>query len=221
MSSSSFSTSKITKIGSTNGKHDFVIDDFCLRQFEDENYKGAKITTMSPTEVETYINKYVVENKISLVDGYAPFCKHIFLPNFIPNLVCGTAPILENNEHLLRSKYDARTEKELPVLVRYFPKDSGIVAPPATWLDIILYSREQIEKETEAMGKEKTINVGTDAPWGIISIKAQDVDYELPMQPITILRNALGKEYGGSGVPLDESKYKASVDYWSNHATIN
>lgn len=29
-----------------------------------------------------------------------------------------------------------------------------------------------------------------DAPWGIISIKAQDEDFELPMQPITMMRNA-------------------------------
>jgi len=26
---------------------------------------------------------------------------------------------------------------------------------------------------------------GSDAPWGIVSIKPQGVDYELPMQPIT------------------------------------
>ena len=29
-------------------------------------------------------------------------------------------------------------------------------------------------------------------PWGIISIKPQMVDYELPMNPITMMRNALG-----------------------------
>ena len=40
--------------------------------------------------------------------------------------------------------------------------------------------------------------------YGIISVKAQDVANELPMQPITAMRNSLGKEYGGSGVPLDE-----------------
>ena len=30
------------------------------------------------------------------------------------------------------------------------------------------------------------------APWGIISVKGQLCDYELPMQPITMMRNALG-----------------------------
>lgn len=32
------------------------------------------------------------------------------------------------------------------------------------------------------------------APWGIISVKGQLCDHELPMQPITMMRNALGAE---------------------------
>ena len=40
------------------------------------------------------------------------------------------------------------------------------------------------------------------------------------MTPITMLRNALGKEYGGSGVPLERDKYQKSVEYWSKHAVI-
>ena len=90
-------------------------------------------------------------------------------------------------------------------------------APVAKYLDVILYSREQIQKETAAMGKDED---GETAPWGIISIKAQDVDYELPMQPITMMRNALGAEEGGSGVGLDRAKYTESVEFWSKHAPI-
>lgn len=40
------------------------------------------------------------------------------------------------------------------------------------------------------------------------------------MQPITMLRNALGREEGGSGVPLDRDAYTKSVEYWETHATI-
>jgi hypothetical protein len=86
-------------------------------------------------------------------------------------------------------------------------------------------------------------------PWGVVSVKAQvrvactgppaslqpagaaltagraavcpqDVDYELPMQPITMMRNSLGKDQGGSGEELDQAKYKESVAYWSNHVTV-
>ena len=84
----------------------------------------------------------------------------------------------------------------MPLLCTPFLK----VANPgeAAFLDLILYSREQIRIENAAMGEDS----GSDAPWGIVSVKPQDVDHELPMQPITIMRNALGAEHGGSGVPL-------------------
>lgn len=104
------------------------------------------------------------------------------------------------------------------MLVRWFPVGS-VEAPLATHLDLILYSREQIIKESEAMGRDVE-EAKDEAPWGLISIKAQLVDYEIPMTPITMLRNALGKEYGGSGVPLERDKYQKSVEYWSKHAVI-
>ncbi len=40
------------------------------------------------------------------------------------------------------------------------------------------------------------------------------------MQPITMMRNALGKDQGGSGVPLDAAKYRDSVNFWKNHVAI-
>ena len=49
-------------------------------------------------------------------------------------------------------------------------------------------------------------------------IKAQDADHELPMQPITMMRNALGVQEGGSGVPLDPDKYAAAIAFWSRRA---
>lgn len=52
-----------------------------------------------------------------LHDGYAPFCKHLFIPNFA-RLKSGIVKITPENAGLLRSTYEARTEKELPVLVR-------------------------------------------------------------------------------------------------------
>ena len=37
-------------------------------------------------------------------------------------------------------------------------------------------------------------NADLDYDYGIVSIKPQDVEYECPMQPITAMRNALGKD---------------------------
>ena len=102
------------------------------------------------------------------------------------------------------------------MLIEYIDR-TKMEPPEATWLDVILYSREQIRKENEAMGEP---TADTNSPWGIISVKGQLCDYELPMQPITMMRNALGKAEGGSGVPLDKEKYKESVAFWTENVAI-
>ena len=90
----------------------------------------------------------------------------------------------------------------------------------AAYLDIILYSKEQCTLESAAMGTEDP-NADIDYDYGIVSIKPQDVDHECPMQPITAMRNALGKDQGGSGVPLDPTKYRECVEFWSKHAILS
>lgn len=138
------------------------------------------------------------------------------MPNFA-NVVCGYTEITEENRGLIESCYETRKEGELPVLIQYIAREKLASLPQATFLDIILYSREQIIKENLAMGNEPP---QTNSPWGIISVKGQLSDHELPMQPITVMRNALGKEEGGSGVPLDRKKYMESVNFWSKFVAI-
>ena len=87
-----------------------------------------------------------MENPSALKDGYAPFCKHLFIPNFLDDVVCSYVEITPENEMHLRSGYEARTEKELPVLSRWFDA-TKVQAGKAKYLDLILYSREQIIKE--------------------------------------------------------------------------
>ena len=61
-----------------------------------------------------------------------------------------------------------------------------------------------------------TVDPNKDVPYeyGIIFVKKQDVGYETPMEPMTMMRNALGKEHGGSGVPIDKAKYTESCEFW-------
>ena len=198
-------------------------DPFCFRQFAEheasKEYKGT-VFNMSVEEFEAIVNSRYDE--ANLKDGYAPFCKHIFLKNDIaPDAKSNILPITKENEHLLRSKYEARNDKELPVLTRWFPSElvGDDMLPTAEYLDLILYSRDQINKENESMGKPG--REGETAPWGIVSIKAQGVDYELPMTPITAMRNALGKEHGGSGVEIDRDAYMEAYNFWKDHATVS
>mmetsp|Transcript_14704 Transcript_14704/g.21708 ORF Transcript_14704/g.21708 Transcript_14704/m.21708 type:complete len:247 (-) Transcript_14704:40-780(-) len=216
------STTLLIRSMSSKSEHDLVVDPFCFRQFaESEKSKayGGTIFSVPIAEFEDIVNERYEANLLK--DGYAPFCKHLFVKNDFTDAQVNVLPITADNEHLLRTKYEARNEKELPVLARFFPKD--LVAsdenplPVGKYLDLILYSREQINKENAAMGGDSN----SDAPWGIVSIKAQDVDYELPMQPITNMRNALGAEHGGSGIPINRDDYMHAYNYWKDNAVVS
>ncbi|KDO23190.1 hypothetical protein SPRG_09998 [Saprolegnia parasitica CBS 223.65] len=191
-----------------------VLDEFVMRQFDDANFRGTQVK-YDKTKFEAMINKYYENGEYALVDGYAPFCKHLFVPNFI-NARVQTVPITHKSIHLLQSGYTKRRPEELPVLMRWFPSHS-VTPVTAKFLDIVLYSREQVFLENEAMGKDIALS---DAPWRITNIIAQDVDTELPMEPMHYFRNALGKGAGGSGVPIDPIKYQEAVEYWNKHAHI-
>ena len=67
----------------------------------------------------------------------------------------------------------------------------------------------------------KFILENLDYDWGIISVKFQDCDSEIPMDPITVMRNALGAEEGGSGVPLKRPAYMKSVEFWKNNVILS
>lgn len=179
------------------------LTEFATRHFKSD-FAGTKVR-MSPEELVELANTAMEQGAV-LVDGYAPFCKHLFIKNTSVT-TAGIAKITPENEHLLKSGYEARRPGELPVLTRWF---EGLEAPTAVYLDLILYSREQLEKEGDC----------PDAAWGIVSINGELQEAETPMPPVTMMRNALGKEEGGSGVPLDREAYARSVDHWSNHAAI-
>ena len=62
----------------------------------------------NPEEFEKIANE--LYHKSELVDGYAPFCKHIFVDNFAKVLM-SIVEITPENEKLLKTEYEARTEK--------------------------------------------------------------------------------------------------------------
>uniref|UniRef100_A0A383V540 Flagellar associated protein n=1 Tax=Tetradesmus obliquus TaxID=3088 RepID=A0A383V540_TETOB len=202
----------------------FFLDNFAVRQWDDPNYSGTRIQYDKAEFVEK-VHQLFKEQGAKLVDGYAPFCKHVFVPNFVGAKV-GALAITPENRHLLRCAYTRRRPEELAVLTRWFPESAVQPVPQAQHLDIILYSRQQLLQEYAAMPSKTGGQAADpeqllpDVPWGIISIKAQDEPYETPMQPITMMRNALGREEGGSGVTLDRQAYEASTQYWQGHAAI-
>mmetsp|Transcript_60777 Transcript_60777/g.131820 ORF Transcript_60777/g.131820 Transcript_60777/m.131820 type:complete len:254 (-) Transcript_60777:102-863(-) len=200
-----------------------VLDPFAARNFiEPGQEPGGRAfidfdKAAFAERVNSWFEERVAAGEDPLKPGYAPFCKHLFMPNFVAGLFDSVLALTDETTPLLRSGYFSRTPKELPVLTRWF--DKATVAdrvPEATVLDIILYSREQIEKENAAMGDKSD----SDAPWGIVSVKPQGVEHEYPMEPMTMIRNSLGVEHGGSGEVLDRDAYARSVEFWDKHARV-
>ena len=241
----------------------FYLDAFAIRQWDDPKYSGTRIS-FDKAEFVRRVHEYHSQGA-ELVDGYAPFCKHVFVPNFV-DAKAGNVEITDDIKGLIETAYESRRPEELAVLsrcatlrgvvltqhelggrsvsgltcvalgiatscalqrhldvwataCRWVPA-SRVSVPQAKMLDVILYSREQIVKEREAMPEKGSASDLPDAPWGIISIKAQDEEHETPMQPITMMRNALGRDEGGSGVTLEKAKYDASVEYWRNRVPV-
>ena len=208
------------------------ITDFGKRHF-DSKFGGTKITSKTPEEFELELSKLInlydkdsgASNEewsgVKIINGYAPFCKLIAIPNFT-NARVGSMPIDMANYQYIRSGYSSRTEKELPVMSRWF--ELPLPAPVADYLIVIVYSKEQIDKEGREMEGEgdnpDEKYIPFDADWGVVAILGQTHPNEEPMAPITMMRNALGVSEGGSGVVIDRDKYLASVEFWKNNAIV-
>ena len=207
------------------------ITNFGMRHF-DKKFSGTKITDKTIDEFEEFLNLRVVDSettnngnqkfRVKIMDGYAPFCKLIAIENFT-NAKVGSLPIDISNYQYLRHGYSSRAKDELPVLSRWF--EIPLPSPVATYLVVVVYSKEQIIKEAE-VEIEKTGGGGWidppdfDAEWGVVAILGQTHPNEEPMNPITMMRNALGMSEGGSGVPINKEKYLESVEFWKNSAIV-
>lgn len=178
-----------------------VLTPFARARLFPSEPRGNTIRDCSPEDFERRLND---QPPLRVLDGYAPFCKLHVHRNWTSTR-CLTVPVDDRNRHLLRSAYEARSRDELPVLVRWF---EGVEPPVAGYLVAILYDAAQLAKEGAPI----------DGDWGIVGCLYTAEPEEIPMAPITMMRNALGVEEGGSGVPLDREAYRRSVAFWDGNA---
>jgi hypothetical protein len=178
-----------------------VLTPFARARLFPKERRRNTIQDCTPEEFERRLDQ---QPPLTVLDGYAPFCKLHVHRNWTSTR-CLTIAVTDANRHLLRSGYEARSTSELPVLTRWF---EGVEAPVADYLIVILYSREQLLKESERI----------EADWGIVGCLYTASPKEIPMAPITMMRNALGVAEGGSGVPLDREAYRRSVAFWEHNA---
>lgn len=180
---------------------EIVLTDFARPRLFPRVPRPNTIRDLTAAQFERALNERV---PLAVLPGYAPFCVLHVHRNWTTTR-CLTVPITDANRHLLRSAYEARNDRELPVLVRWF---EGVEPPVAEYLIAILYSAEQLSHEGSPIRGE----------WGVVGCLYTGTPEEIPMTPITMMRNALGVDEGGSGVPLDPVAYRRSVDFWNDNA---
>lgn len=155
-------------------------------------------------DAEAFVQYLNTHAPLKRIPGYAPFCELHVHRNWTSTR-CSVIAIDADNRGCLRSGYEARSREELPVLTRWF---EGLEPPRAEYLIPILYSAEQLAREGTPIAAE----------WGIVGCLYTLEPEEIPMAPITLMRNALGVAEGGSGVALDRAAYQRSVAFWERHA---
>lgn len=163
--------------------------------------RANTIQDCTPEEFEQRLND---EPPFKVLPGYAPFCRLHVHSNWTSTR-CSVIAIDADNRHRLRSAYEARSSDELAVLTRWF---EGIEPAVANYLIPILYDREQLAREGSPIN----------ADWGVVGCLYTMAPEEIPMAPVTMMRNALGVGEGGSGVPLDREAYRRSVAFWEANA---
>src|SRR5690606_22808698 len=103
-----------------------VLTEFARSRLFRANRRNT-IQDITPEAFERLLND---EAPLAVMDGYAPFCK-LHVHRNRTSTRCLAVPITDNNRHMLRSDYEARTPDELPVLVRWF---EGLEPPVADYL---------------------------------------------------------------------------------------
>jgi len=97
-----------------SGSKALVVDPFCFRQFDENDsskkYSGS-VFSVPISEFEDIVNARYDESLLQ--DGYAPFCKHLFITNDFTSAQVNVLPITPKNESLLRTRYEARNDKEV------------------------------------------------------------------------------------------------------------
>jgi len=160
------------------------------------------VCELNETSTENYFCK--------LQDGYASFCKLLFVEN-----PTKATPFYIKREPFvypyIRTEYNSRTDKELPVLIEYAKIPWKLES--AKYLMVILYDKKQLEKEA---GHE----INNNFEYGVVGIRSVNEMIEPPLPPITIMRNSLGVEYGGSGFPINQKEYLNSVEFWNKNISV-
>ena len=161
-------------------------------------------------EIEEDCYKIINSKNKNFKQGLYQFSMIVSLFNPKYNkLKCRLVKINSKNEKHLKTDYVARRDNEIPYLKRWFPKNAPVRALKAHHLDVIMYNKEQLNKEGSPIKSD----------WGIVCINIE-LEKQSPISPTTMINNQMGIEFGGNGQKINISDYLKSVDFWKHHALL-
>ena len=187
------------------------INDFCKRQLQKAHW------THVPSMEEFEKVRKATEAALARGEakpGYAPFVNIVTLTTEeFPAVKSTIAKITDDNKDKLKTSVTKRTDeaREQEYEEKHFPADSDVEPLPAHHIDVILYTKEQLESENSNP---------TGADWDIISINSEPYEKISPPSLTTMLRNESGAAQGGSGHTHSDAEKEESKKYWSEHAQV-
>ena len=196
-------------------------DPFVTRQFS-QNFSGTKVNLEIKDELLEVINEtyqYGLGDIGQLLDSEWSFCKYLVIPNEF-GVKCAVRPITLDIYPYIRTDYSQRTPEELAVLTRYVQLPPGFKSADANYIVLVLYSREQLQKEFKPKEEGQDFYFDDNVEWGVVSIMGTMEPKPDPLVPITIMRNALGIKEGGNSMPINIIEYNKSVEFWRNYILV-
>ncbi len=196
-------------------------DPFVSRQFS-PGFSGTKVDLEIKEELLGVINDsltYSSDTGAYLMDSEWDFCKYLVIKNDF-DVKCAVREITLDIYPYIRTDYVQRTPDELPVLTRFAQLPPGFKGQKANYIVLVLYSREQLQKEFKPKEEGQEFYFDDNVEWGIVSIMGTMEPQADPLVPITIMRNALGIEEGGNGETLNRKVYNESVEFWTKYILV-
>ena len=86
-----------------------ILEKFAFRLFDPQKTKNY--INCSKDEFVNKVNELFTSTS-QLKDGYAPFCKHIFITNFVKGYKAAYVQITPENEKLIKTKYASKLNQE-------------------------------------------------------------------------------------------------------------
>lgn len=168
---------------------------FVKRQTEESSY-GHYSGSWSELE------DLVIEHFDERTDGYRDGV--VLVP--VPKDGFFTSIVELSEDDTFYSEYSSRQPGEAPQLSTNVV---GKSKSPANFVNIVLYRADVLAEDDDR---------STDAEWEIISINAAPCE-ELPMDPVTMMRNELHLK-GGTKASYSKEQYIEAIRFWASHSTV-